>query len=186
MKRLMTKEDRAAYKASFIKGKTKVAIKGTELEFYLSDTAGRFSVMAFRGTAGKPFAHYWYKSAAQRAGFMAREIEGAKATAAYKAKKTTTPRKLEVGHILYTSWGYDQTNTDFYQVTALKGATMVMVRKLAASTEEKGYMSGTTFPTEEQIGEPIACRVRNGDSITVDGHSAWIWGGTPKAVSWYA
>lgn len=186
MKRLMTKEDRAAYKASFIKGRTKVAPKGLDVEFYLQDAPGRFSVMAFVGTAGKPMANYWYKSADQRAGFMARTIESAKARVAYRAKKTTTARKLEVGHILYTSWGYDQTNTDFYQVTALKGATMVMVRKLAATTEEKGFMSGDTFPTEEQIGEPIACRVRNGDSITVDGHSAWIWGGTPKAVSWYA
>lgn len=189
MPRLMTKEDRAAYKASFIKGKTKIQPKGLDIEFYLEDRAGKFYLMAFRGTAGKPCAHYSFKSAEQRAGYMKRMAESAQLSADYKAKqkaKAKAGRKLEVGHILYTSWGYDQTNTDFYQVTALKGETMVIVQKLAASVEETGFMSGKTFPTEQRVGQPIACKVLDGDRIKVDGHSAWIWNGQPKGCSWYA
>lgn len=184
--RMMTKEDRAAYKAAFTRGKTKIAVKGLELEFYVEDRG--FRLMAFRGTAGKPFAHYTFKTAAQREAYMKRLIESEKISAAYKAsrKPSAKPRKLQVGHILYTSWGYDQTNTDFYQVTALKGETMVIVQKLASSTEETGFMSGKTLPADKLVGKPIACRVSDGDRITVDGHAAWLWNGTPKAVSWYA
>jgi len=188
MHRLMTKEDRAQAKSFWIKGKAKVQPKGLPLEFYIDETAGKFRLIAFRGTAGRPCAHFWFKTAEKRAAYMAQMIESAKITADYKAKQKpgAVERKLEVGHILYTSWGYDQTNTDFYQVTALKGQTMVMVRKMASSCQETGFMSGKSLPGEGLIGEPIACRVRNGNSIRVNGHAAWIWNGTPKAVSWYA
>lgn len=189
MHRLMTKEDRAQAKSFWIKGKAKVQPKGLPLEFYIDETAGKFRLIAFQGTAGKPFAHYTFKTVEKRAAYMARLIESAKLTADYKAKRKAEvkkPRALEVGHILYTSWGYDQTNTDFYQVIALKGETMVLVQKMAASCDETGFMSGKTLPAEKLLGKPIACKVTNGTSITVDGHAAWIWNGTPKAVSWYA
>jgi hypothetical protein len=184
----MTKEDRAAYKASFIKGKTKIQPKGLEIEFYLEDKFGKFYLMAFQGTAGKPCAHYSFKTAEQRAAYMKRMTESAKLSADYKAKRkaeTKKPRKLEVGHILYTSWGYDQTNVDYYQVTALKGETMVIVQKLEQSCPETGFMSGKALPAEKLIGKPIACRA-TGDRITVEGHAAWIWDGQPKYSSWYA
>ena len=58
----------AQAKAFWIKGKTKIKPKGLDLEFYLEDRApGRLTLMAFRGTAGKPFAHYSFKTAARRA-----------------------------------------------------------------------------------------------------------------------
>lgn len=188
MTRLMTKGDRAQAKAYWIKGKTKVQPKGLDIEFYLTDGTGAYILMAFRGTAGKPFAHYRFKTAEARAGYMARLTESAKATAAYKAKRAAekkAPRKLEVGHILYTSWGYDQTNVDFYQVTALKGETMVVVQKMEQSCPETGFMSGKALPAEKLVGEPIACRCA-GNRITVKGHAAWVWDGTPKYSSWYA
>lgn len=186
--RLMTKEDRAQAKAFYIKGKTKIQPKGLEIEFYLEDRAGGFYMMAFQGTAGKPCANYRFKTAAQRAGYMARMAESAKLSADYKAKRKAEAkagRKLQVGHILYTSWGYDQTNVDFYQVTALKGETMVVVQKIEQSCAETGFMSGKALPAEKLIGKPIACKCR-GTSITVEGHAAWLWDGTPKYSSWYA
>lgn len=187
--RLMTKEDRAQAKAFWIRGKTKIQPKGLDLEFYLEDRApGRLILMAFRGTAGKPFAHYSFKTAARRAAYMTQLAESAKLTADYKAKRkaeSKAPRKLEVGHILYTSWGYDQTNIDFYQVTALKGETMIQVQKLASATSETGFMCGKSLPGEELIGKPIICRA-TGDRVTIEGHAAWVWNGTPKACSWYA
>lgn len=32
--------------------------------------------------------------------------------------------KLEIGSILYTSWGYEQTNINFYQIVDIKGKTL--------------------------------------------------------------
>ena len=38
-------------------------------------------------------------------------------------------RSLRVGDILYSSWGWEQTNIDFYQVIAIRGCT-VRLRQL--------------------------------------------------------
>lgn len=44
----------------------------------------------------------------------------------YKAKRNK-PHSLEVGDILYASWGYDQTNIDFFKVVELVGKTQVKI-----------------------------------------------------------
>ena len=60
---------------------------------------------------------------------------------------TTTKERthtLQVGDILHASWGYDQTNATFYQVTALNGRTMVTVeqigKRLAQGDEGRGVL----------------------------------------------
>ena len=54
-------------------------------------------------------------------------------------------RSLRVGDILYSSWGWEQTNIDFYQVVAIRGSA-VDLRQLDQRTTEDGYMCGTTVP----------------------------------------
>jgi len=54
---------------------------------------------------------------------------------------------LNVGDILRASWGYDQTNIDYFQVTALVGKSMVEVREIGYATRnEDAYMQGTCTP----------------------------------------
>lgn len=51
---------------------------------------------------------------------------------------------VRVGDIFCASWGYDQTNVDFFQVVALVGESSVRVREvLPTITEEEacGYMA---------------------------------------------
>ena len=48
-------------------------------------------------------------------------------------------RSLRVGDILYSSWGWEQTNIDFYQVIAIRGSA-VDLRQLDQRTTEDGYM----------------------------------------------
>ena len=52
---------------------------------------------------------------------------------------------LCTGDILYSSWGWEQTNIDFYQVIAIRGCT-VRLRQLDPRITEDGYMCGTTVP----------------------------------------
>lgn len=47
------------------------------------------------------------------------------------AKRELAPTpKATVGDILRCSWGYDQTNVDYYQVVALVGVSSVRIRKI--------------------------------------------------------
>ena len=48
-------------------------------------------------------------------------------------------RSLRVGDILYSSWGWEQTNIDFYQVIAIRGSA-VDLRQLDQRTTEDGFM----------------------------------------------
>lgn len=186
--RLDTKEKRAEAKAFYTKGRTKVAPKGVPLEFYLADAPGFYTAMCFIGTAAKPAWRYRFKTPEQRAAYMARQIENTKARAAsmaaYKAKREV-PSRLEIGHILVTCWGYDQTNREFFKVIAKKGDRTVIVQELAQISEETGFLNGKCFPAEEfRTGsKPITCRVMHGDGIKVEGHHASLWDGHAKAYS---
>lgn len=39
---------------------------------------------------------------------------------------------VAVGDVFVSSWGYEQTNVNFYQVVALHGKTMVTIREIMA------------------------------------------------------
>ena len=56
--------------------------------------------------------------------------------------------QLEVGQILKSVWGYDQTNVDYYQVIAKNGATMNTIRKIRSNEVPDKYsgMVGKTSP----------------------------------------
>lgn len=60
------------------------------------------------------------------------------------------------GDVLSAVWGYEQTNVDYYEVTAITPGT-VTVRKIAS--EKNGNMSGHCAPMPgEFIGEPMTRR----------------------------
>jgi len=56
-----------------------------------------------------------------------------------------TSDKYAVGTIWRTSWGYDQTNVEFFEVVECKSASVV-VRRLAAATGDGPYPK--VFPAE--------------------------------------
>ena len=59
-----------------------------------------------------------------------------------------TMTAVAVGDVFKSSWGYGQTNVDFYQVTALtkKG---VKVREIAGREVDKGMLTGETTPVKD-------------------------------------
>ncbi|WP_083698587.1 hypothetical protein [Alkanindiges hydrocarboniclasticus] len=61
----------------------------------------------------------------------------------------------QLGDIFYKSWGYDQTNVNFYQVTGKKGRVTLLLRELAKDTRYIESMSGYSSPIKDNfIDEP--------------------------------
>ena len=58
--------------------------------------------------------------------------------------------KIEPGAIMYSSWGYDQTNVDYYMVTRVTKSSCWIVPMYHSETPEAGYspMAGFTMPLE--------------------------------------
>jgi len=55
--------------------------------------------------------------------------------------------KIEPGAILYSSWGYDQTNIDYYMVTRCTAKSAWIV-PMKAHEEPSGFMCGHSTPLE--------------------------------------
>ena len=58
--------------------------------------------------------------------------------------------QIKEGSIFYSSWGYDQTNIDFYQVVKATAKT-VWLRKLNAKVEEKAVVEKTIAEKPVQV-----------------------------------
>jgi hypothetical protein len=97
------------------------------------------------------------------------------------------------GAIFHHSWGYEQTNCDYYQVVARKGRT-VHLREIAGRTIEgsEGYMSDTRKPVKDHFTSDKILKKRL--QFTGDGRPyisfefGWcdLWDGTANYCSWYA
>ena len=96
-----------------------------------------------------------------------------------KDAKTLIP-----GLILYSSWGYDQTNIDFYIVTEVSG-TMATLVEIEAPEKSAGIMFGVKTPTLPVVlkGREIRRKMR-GAYVSLNSYSgAYPWDGQPKDVS---
>lgn len=60
---------------------------------------------------------------------------------------------LKVGDILVNTWGWEQTNVDFYQIMEIKGRTKLIVKELNQKAEYTGDMSGQTMPLKDNFSD---------------------------------
>ncbi len=150
--------------------------------------------IGFRGTAMRPTFHYSYRNEETRRSAVEQFFAGVRNSNEHKAirraAKNNAPNTLKVGDILHTSWGYDQTNVDFYAVTRVSGKR-VYVRPIAADYEETGFMSGRTWPempirfTGEETWH-VAQTYDGATCLTIDGHHASLSTGRDHYTSSYA
>lgn len=62
---------------------------------------------------------------------------------------------VQIGDIFVASWGYDQTNVDFFQVIALCGETSVRVRQVYPRMIEEDAISGMSADRTYRISREI-------------------------------
>lgn len=177
-------------------GAQKVAHKGSSAVAYLYERNGRPYAVTFRGKADKPSWHHWFRTPADREARVRRFFEDVAKGETWKAEqaaarkaKLAGPHKLQVGHILVSSWGYDQTNVDFYEVIELVGRRSVKLRAVRQVSHEDLSMQGSCTPRAGEFrGEPFLKRVgSDGCSVSLTSYSsAYLWDGRPRRWSSYA
>ncbi len=109
------------------------------------------------------------------------------AQAARKAERAK-PHAFKTGDVVCSSWGYDQTNVDFYVVTRTT-AHFVWLRPIAQRAEETLSMQGTCQPETpiRPIGDEQKHKASASGWITLTSYSgASMWDGRPKSWSSYA
>lgn len=184
---------------SFIpKGSVKVTPKDIPVVIYLYESAGKPCAMVFGGKRNKPDLHVQYRTPERREQHLREHVENARKVAEYKAeqlaKRKGFKHGFKVGDVLYNSWGYEQTNVEFYEVIATTAGTLTM-REIAQETEpgSEGFMCDRRKALPGQFlndAKPVTKRVQYGGDgpghISMDHGSCSLWDGKSKYCSWYA
>lgn len=95
---------------------------------------------------------------------------------------------LQVGAVFSSSWGYEQTNVDFYRVTKVTRATITL-EQIDSCYQATGPLTGQVTPDLDSPGrKPITRRLRHiGGSVRINSFArAHLWDGRPMYVSHYA
>ena len=153
-------------------------------------------VRIWRGKQGKPYANFLFRTLEQREQYITREKASEEARDKFKAeqrakqemKVAENKNDIQKGSILYSSWGYDQTNIDFYQVTDKKGC-FVWVREIAQSSEADGFMSEKVIPIKDHFTrDSKEMKKKIGPwGLRFNSYcNAIIWDGRPKHATHYA
>jgi hypothetical protein len=126
------------------------------------------------------------------ASMLQRQDQKIAARATAKVERKEQAAKVKVGDIFVSSWGYEQTNVDFYRVEKLIGTQSMLVQKLTTATVEGSTqshgMACNVVPGCGTVYEPFKARLNAYGGFKVNGSSyqtAHKWDGRPQYCSWY-
>lgn len=188
-------EWRQAHLPPSLRGTTPLVPEGTDLEVYLSAEGEHLYAIGFAGKARKPTFNYRFKSVERRDAFIQEQTVArhrvAAANAERKNERASFQHSYQVGDVLVCSWGYDQTNVDYYQIVEVRGRTVVVIQKIASRTvKPMGSMSETVEAVPGQFlrdSKPMVKRVSPGGYVTIESYAhASKWDGKPDYSSSYA
>lgn len=98
-------------------------------------------------------------------------------------------KHAEVGTVLYASYGYDQTNYTFYQITERRGQSTMVLRRLRTENKPEGWCQEIVRPLRDQFTDhpPLTRRVSKHGYAKAEAHEYLrIWDGKPKRATSYA
>ena len=163
--------------------------KDTDLEIYVWEN-DKFYAACFAGKSNKPLWYYHFRNESKRRDYIDKTIEQRLKRIEEKEKRRRErldfQHDFEKGDILYSTWGYDQTNVDFYQVTDVRGK-MVVIREIEQKVVGSHPPQDSVVPVKNKfIGPPKRKKVLKGYSGDQSGYVkinsfafAYKWDGRP-------
>ena len=173
-----------------------ISMTGTEL-YMTTDTTMHYPYKAM-GFSGKKAIYDFYlcfQTIEKRAEYVNKWEANIRARNEAKQKRKDerkSPTTLKEGDIMYSSWGYDQTNIDWYQVTKVISPRMIEIREIYGQrdTTDMPYDQGKTTPKKDFFipeSKPMRKIVNASNTVHIESYaSAWAWDGRPKNYSTYA
>lgn len=162
--------------------------EGTDLAIWKYESNGALYAIAFAGKQNKPLWHYRFRSEAERKHRIDESAAARRHAIQMKQdrrdEKKNFQHGLKKGDVLSCSWGYDQTNVDFYEVTEVTGKA-VIIREIAT---KEGPGHSTVVPQPGRfIGAPLR-KVPQGYQgkpyVKITSFSsAYPWDGRPMHVT---
>lgn len=156
----------------------------------------KLHAMGFAGKALKSAFYHTFRSPEQMETHIKNFFDSVSSRAKAKAERAEELRKphdIKPGAIVYNSWGYDQTNLDFYEVTSATPhfVTLREIASVQTDSGNAGSMSGYfkacpgQYITDKETRHKVSMGGR-GPSIKFRNGAGSVWDGQPKFSSWYA
>jgi len=190
-------------------------LKGIEIYFDEKPQTEVLSTLKAEGFRWHHVKKCWYNKISDAVLKIAESLANGQVLTTTKATKTERqPKKainkygVKVGDIFFMSWGYEQTNLNFFVVTELVGNQSVRIKEcVLKTTEESMYSHGmardvafdtskfeilerSLFCKDDQKGKGMLKRVcQMGDSVYLNMTSyanAYPYKGAKLYNSWYA
>lgn len=92
------------------------------------------------------------------------------------AEQTPNLEGVHVGDLFYVSWGYEQTNYNFFQVVGLRGKHTIIVRENERLRAPYGFMCGLSRPIRNRFDGEERYTVRT----RIDEHTGELRINAPK------
>ncbi len=114
----------------------------------VGEMAGKIVYKVWQGKAAKPCAYYTARNLGQVEKSVTFYFERQKEREESRANRRKTQTKVvagdhfEVGDILSYSWGYDQTNVDFFQVVRVLNRQVELRKVYQNSSDRQGGPTG--------------------------------------------
>lgn len=150
----------------------------------------------FVGKSTKPSSNYYYSTPERREEEVNRVIEREREYLAEKLAKLEERKAFKpttkAGDIFVSSWGYEQTQVDFYLCQEVKGKTGTFVR-IGSETEEDSTcssgLSDRVLPVPERIiGDPFKKLISQSGGTEYIAMKSYEychkWGGSSMHRSW--
>ena len=125
---------------------------------YASNGASAFHAVAFSGKRNKPDWNHTFKTEQQARDYIAKHAESRKRSEAFRAEQHAARYNVraadhfKVGDCLHTSWGYDQTNVEFYKVVRVLAKSVEVVAIAGKSVAgSQGFMSERVLPDPDNV-----------------------------------
>lgn len=166
-----------------------------------TNSLGRLVARMINNNAKKPWNRvkeaYWFKTEEQRQQWVDGRIASLRAwnkqKLERKLERVSFKTTLKPGDILNTSWGYEQTNVDFFQVIAVLSPKRVQVQAIGKTLKNDdmyGSMAGQVVPDVSIKKSIMTCSVRVGEWVRINKNpgcsfeDAHPWNGQPVYCSW--
>lgn len=160
----------------------------------LREDSPRIRAIVWLPKATKPVWHFTFRSIEQRETKIAQAVVNLDANLARKAaekaaRKVGNLTTCDPGAVFAYSWGYDQTNVEFWQVIARRGS-LVTLREISCQDVggTKDFMTEHVVPVRDSfLPAPCVCKrprlaiVHDENSAEPDAHA--YEAGTPETIT---
>jgi hypothetical protein len=170
-------------------------VTGTLIAYKPKSFGDGFSVTVIESFKSKKLKNYTAKKVEQIKSLFSRLVsnlqERAKVALGYREERKNSAKKfldaLKPGVILSDSWGYEQTNVEFYIVIEVTGSK-VKLQELGHRQEGEAtsWASCHVMPDVENKHGPVIEKTVRGAGISIESSiTLTLWNGKPCYKSWY-